>query len=91
MINNLSSIHFAIDELVGNATDSHTSTGTTSAQSRRRSRKRSRNEDLLVEVLTTTVNKFGEIQAVAGVSIRRIVDCFQFETEGASRKTESVR
>uniref|UniRef100_A0A803QIX0 Myb/SANT-like domain-containing protein n=1 Tax=Cannabis sativa TaxID=3483 RepID=A0A803QIX0_CANSA len=65
-----------IDDLVGNATDSHTSTGTTSAQSRKRSRKRSRNEDSLVEVLTTTVNKFGEILAASGDSIRRIADCF---------------
>uniref|UniRef100_A0A803NQW5 Myb/SANT-like domain-containing protein n=1 Tax=Cannabis sativa TaxID=3483 RepID=A0A803NQW5_CANSA len=71
------------DDLVGNPTDSHTSTGTTLALSRKRSRKRSRK---LVEVLTTTVNKFSEIQAAGGDSIRRIVDCFQFETEGASRR-----
>uniref|UniRef100_A0A803PKY0 Uncharacterized protein n=1 Tax=Cannabis sativa TaxID=3483 RepID=A0A803PKY0_CANSA len=75
-----------MDDLVSNATDSHTSTGTTSAQSRKRSRKRSRNEDSLVDVLTNTVNKFGEIQVAAGDSIRRITDCFQFETEGASRR-----
>ncbi|XP_062079541.1 uncharacterized protein LOC133783998 [Humulus lupulus] len=40
----------------------------------------------LVEVLTDTVKKFGDIQAVAGDSIPRIADCFQFETEGATRR-----
>ncbi|XP_062080595.1 uncharacterized protein LOC133785364 [Humulus lupulus] len=75
-----------IDDLIGNATNSHTNTATTSAQSSKKSRKRSRNEDPLVEVLTDTVKKFGDIQAVAGDSIRRIADCFQFEKEGATRR-----
>ncbi|XP_062103773.1 uncharacterized protein LOC133814884 [Humulus lupulus] len=75
-----------IDDLIGNATNSHTNTATTSAQSSKKSRKRFRNEDPLVEVLTDIVKKFGDIQAVAGDSIRRIADCFQFETEGATRR-----
>ncbi|XP_062103796.1 uncharacterized protein LOC133814909 [Humulus lupulus] len=75
-----------IDDLTGNATNNHTNTAATSAQSSKKSRKRSRNEDPLVEVLTDTVKKFGDIQTVAGDSIRRIADCFEFETEGATRR-----
>ncbi|XP_062099954.1 uncharacterized protein LOC133805819 [Humulus lupulus] len=75
-----------IDDLIGNATNSHTSTTATSTQSSKKSRKRSRNEDPLVEVLTDTVKKFGDIQVVVGDSIRIIADCFQFETECATRR-----
>ncbi|XP_062086304.1 uncharacterized protein LOC133792415 [Humulus lupulus] len=75
-----------IDDLIGNATNSHTSTTITSAQSSKKSRKRYRNEDPLVEVLTDTVKKFGDVQVVAGDSIRRIADCFQYETKGAIRR-----
>ncbi|XP_062113924.1 uncharacterized protein At2g29880-like [Humulus lupulus] len=58
-----------INDLIGNATNSHTSTTKTSAQSSNKSRKRSRNEDPLVEVLADTVKIFGDIQVVVGDSI----------------------
>ncbi|XP_062075682.1 uncharacterized protein At2g29880-like [Humulus lupulus] len=75
-----------IDDLIGNATNSHTSTVTISAQSSNKTRKKSRNEDPLVEVMTDSVKKFGDIQVVASDSIRRISHCFQFKTEGATRR-----
>lgn len=40
----------------------------------------------MVDVVIDTVKVFTSMQASASVNIRRFVDCFQFEADGATRK-----
>ena len=75
-----------VDELVGNASISRTSMPIASTQTGKKVKKRSRSGDLLVDVLTNTVKEFSNMYVATGDNIRRMVDYFQYETDGATRR-----
>ena len=75
-----------VDELVGNASISRTSMPIASTQTGKKVKKRSRSGDLLVDVLTNTVKEFSNMYVATGDNIRRMVDYFQYETNGATRR-----
>ena len=72
------------DGLNGNVNMSSTNTPLT--QSSKKGKKRSRNEDPIVDFLKDSVKEFGNMQTAASDSIRRLVDSFQFEADGATRR-----
>ncbi|KAK2643843.1 hypothetical protein Ddye_019038 [Dipteronia dyeriana] len=72
------------NELNGNANMSSTNTPLT--QSSKKGKKRSRNEDPIVDFLKNSIKEFGNMQTTASDSIERLVDCFQFEADGATRR-----
>ncbi|KAK0581668.1 hypothetical protein LWI29_016689 [Acer saccharum] len=77
-------LFYPSDELNGNVNMSSTNIPLT--QSNKKGKKRSRNEDPIVDFLKDSVKEFGNMQAAASDSIRRLTDCFQFEADGAIKR-----
>ncbi|PON37732.1 hypothetical protein PanWU01x14_317690 [Parasponia andersonii] len=73
-----------LDELNTNA--SMSSINTPSIQIAKNGKKRARNRYPFIDILNELVNKFGNMQTAASDNIRRLVDYFQFEADGAAKR-----